>query len=132
MISEKMFFNSLGLEQSNAIEKLGYDFLEENGYKVDNAIKSNYRRSRIRQKMRGNREQLEYRLSPSKDGNILFYYELINLDTNEIKRSKQIKFVMTNIEDLNKRYRKEQAKLKKKYGETEFKISGEVLKKVGE
>lgn len=132
MISEKMFFNSLGLEQSNAIEKLGYDFLEENGYKVDNAITSNYRRSRIRQKMRGNREQLEYRLSPSKDGNILFYYELINLDTNEIKRSKQIKFVMTNIEDINKRYRKEQAKLKKEYGETEFKISGEVLKKVGE
>ena len=71
MISEEMFFKSLGLEQSNAIEKLGYDFLEENGYKVDNAITSNYRRSRIRQKMRGNREQLEYRLSPSKDGNIL-------------------------------------------------------------
>lgn len=132
MISEKMFFKSLGLEQSNAIEKLGYDFLEDNGYKVDNASNSGYRRGRIRQKMRGNREALEYRIIPSKDGNILFYYELINLDTNEIKRSKQIKFVMTNIEDINKRYRKEQADLKKQYGETEFRVAGEVLKKVGE
>lgn len=132
MISEKMFFKSLGLEQSNAIEKLGYSFLEDNGYKVDNASKSGYRRGRIRQKMRGNREVMEYRISPSKDGNILFYYELINLDTNEIKRSNQIKFVMTNIEDMNKKYRKEQEKLNKQYGETEFRIAGEVLKKVGE
>lgn len=132
MISEKMFFKSLGLEQSNAIEKLGYDFLEDNGYKVDNASNSSYRRGRIRQKMRGNREVMEYRMVPSKDGNILFYYELINLDTNEIKRSKQIKFLMTNIEDMNKKYREEQLKLNKQYGETEFRIAGEVLKRVGE
>lgn len=86
-------------EGMRAFDKLGYDFLAENGYNVEGASKSEKRRFEIKKELEDNGEALFYRGAVDKETqNILVWYELKKKD-GTIKRSNGIKFMPKKIEE---------------------------------
>lgn len=86
-------------EGMRAFDKLGYDFLAENGYNVEGASKSEKRRFEIKKELEDNGEALFYRGAVDKETqNILVWYELKKKD-GTIKRSNGIKFMSKKIEE---------------------------------
>lgn len=86
-------------EGMRAFDKLGYDFLAENGYNVEGATKSEKRRFEIKKELEKNGEALFYRGAVDKETqNILVWYELQKKD-GTIKRSNGIKFMPKKVEE---------------------------------
>lgn len=86
-------------EGMRAFDKLGYDFLAENGYNVEGANKSEKRRFEIKKELEDNGEALFYRGAVDKETqNILVWYELKKKDVT-IKRSNGIKFMPKKVEE---------------------------------
>lgn len=86
-------------EGMRAFDKLGYDFLAENGYNVEGASKSEKRRFEIKKELEDNGEALFYRGAVDKETqNILVWYELKKKD-GTIKRSNGIKFMPKKVEE---------------------------------
>ena len=86
-------------EAINAIDKLGYDFLKEQGYDTEGAMESEAKRKEIKKALAKDGKQLFYRGATDREtGAILVWYE-IEVKGKCVARSQGIKFIQKKREE---------------------------------
>lgn len=92
-------FDILPHETHAAIDKLGYDFLKSQNYKVAGVAKSYKLRARLKEAMEKRGEELRYCSAIDREENVILVWFELYRGEERIARSSNIKIVMKRGED---------------------------------
>lgn len=99
-MKEISIFNLMTKPMAEKIDEVAYNFLRKEGYIVPEDIRNNKQaQERIKTELESDNLVLKYKEKANdKDGHILFWFELQNKNTNEVKAISQgIKFIFKEI-----------------------------------